>query len=103
MGLEVIGQGYDTMLRRRRRPWHVSHRATGLLLTGSSKLRALECGFPKPLCRHPSKRPLEVGLLGFSLLFLAPNAYRTKEIQANSVAVMKVNFYVRTWLLRMSQ
>lgn len=48
VGLEVIRQGKDAMLGRRR-PWHVSHRATGLLLTGSSKLRALESSFPKPL------------------------------------------------------
>lgn len=79
MGLEVLGQGREARLGGQW-PSHISHRTPCrdplLLLTGSSQLRALEQGFTKSLRCQPCKRPLEVSLLGFGLLFFAPHAWR---------------------------
>lgn len=83
VGLEVIGQRGNAVLGQEW-PGRVSHRAPGLLLAWSSQLRALESGLPTPLCPPASELPLGVCQLGLCLLVLAPQAYRTKEIQTNA-------------------
>ena len=47
---------------------------------------------PTPLCRPASELPLGVCQLGLCLLVLAPQAYRTKEIQTNAEEDLKGNF-----------
>ena len=91
VGLEVIGQRGNAVLGQER-PGRVSHRAPGLLLAWSSQLWALESSLPAPLCLPASELPLGVCQLGLCLLVLAPQAYRTKEIQTNAEEDLKGNF-----------
>ena len=51
-----------------------------------------EKSIPAPLCLPASELPLGVCQLGLCLLVLAPQAYRTKEIQTNAEEDLKGNF-----------